>query len=133
MLLTDEYTTPPNEQMLLTEEMLRCIRDCVNCHTICLKTAIHGLHRGGEHAAPEHVRLILDCADICQTSANFMLRGSDLHSLTCGVCADVCARCADACERFGDDTQMKACAEACRVCMHSCQAMAEQPVAAAAT
>jgi hypothetical protein len=31
--------------------------------------------------------LLLDCAEICQTAANFMLRNSELHSRTCAVCA----------------------------------------------
>jgi hypothetical protein len=125
MLLTDEYTTPASEQMLLTPEMLECIKDCTNCHSICLRTAMHGLHRGGEHAQPEHLRLLLDCAEICQTSAHFMLRGSDLHTWTCTVCAEICARCAEACDQFTDDTQMKACADACHGCADSCRRMAE--------
>jgi hypothetical protein len=126
MLLTDEYTNPPNQQMNLTPEMLQCIRDCTNCHSLCVVTAMHCLHLGGPHAAPEHIRLLLDCADICRTSADFMLRGSDLHTRTCGVCAEVCRLCADDCERFGDDPQMKACAEACRLCAQSCRRMADR-------
>jgi hypothetical protein len=53
-----------------------------------------------------------------------MLRGSDLHVLTCGVCAEVCMRCAEACERMGDDETMKRCAEVCRRCAESCRQMA---------
>jgi hypothetical protein len=79
---------------------------------------------GGEHAKPGHIRLLLDCAEICETSANFMLRTSDLHHLTCGVCAEVCTRCAEDCERFVDDIMMQACAQACRHCAESCQEMA---------
>ena len=33
------------------------------------------------------IRTDLDCADICHTAANFMLRGSDLHAHTCAACA----------------------------------------------
>ena len=35
------------------------------------------------------VIVLLDCAEICQTSANFMLRGSPLHTNTCAACAIV--------------------------------------------
>ena len=70
--------------------------------------------------------MLLDCAEICQTSANFMLRMSDLHGLTCGVCAEVCERCAEDCERFVDDIMMQACAQACRHCAASCREMAGQ-------
>ena len=75
------------------------------------------------HAEPAHIRLLSDCAEICQTSANFMLRGSELHSRTCGVCAEVCERCATECDRMGDDAQMKVCADMCRRCAESCRQM----------
>jgi len=107
-----------------TAEMQRCIDDCLSCHSVCLETVTHCLEMGGRHAEPRHIRLLLDCAEICQTSANFMLRGSDLHSRTCGVCAEVCVRCAEDCEQFRDDPMMMACAETCRRCAGSCQEMA---------
>jgi hypothetical protein len=67
---------------------------------------------------------MLDCAEICETSANFMIRGSELHHLTCGACAEVCDRCAEDCERMGDDETMRRCAETCRRCAESCHRMA---------
>lgn len=106
-------------------EMQQCIQDCLNCHSICVATVAHCLQMGGPHAEAQHIRLLLDCAEICQTSANFMLRGSDLHGRTCGACAEVCARCAEDCARFGDDPQMQACADMCRRCAESCRRMAQ--------
>jgi hypothetical protein len=79
---------------------------------------------GGEHAEPEHIRLLIDCADICQTSANFMLRQSHAHGKVCGVCAEVCEQCAESCARFDDDSVMQQCAEVCRTCAASCREMA---------
>jgi hypothetical protein len=104
--------------------MRNCIQECQRCHSVCLETIGHCLEMGGEHAQPGHIRLLMDCAEICQTSANFMLRRSDLHGLTCGVCAEVCERCAEDCERFVDDLVMAACAQACRSCARSCRDMA---------
>jgi hypothetical protein len=104
--------------------MLRCIDNCVDCAAICTETVMHCLEMGGEHAAPGHIRLLLDCAEICQTSANFMLRHSELHGRTCGVCAEVCERCAEDCARFTDDAVMQQCAEMCRTCAQSCREMA---------
>lgn len=112
----------PGHQM--SEEMQQCVQACLDCHRICLETVTYCLQMGGEHADPAHIRLLLDCAEICQTSANFMLRGSELHGPTCAVCAEVCERCAQSCERMGDDAQMKACAEVCRRCAESCTRMA---------
>jgi len=108
----------------ISEEMLQCLKNCQECHSVCLITVAHCLGMGGEHAERDHIRLMLDCAQICQTSADFMLRGSGLHARTCAVCAEVCALCAEDCSRFPEDRQMKACVEACRVCAASCRRMA---------
>ena len=104
-------------------DMQHCIQMCTECHRVCLETVAHCLRMGGEHAQADHIRLLMDCAEICQTSANFMVRGSELHGRTCGVCAEVCERCAQDCDRFGDDF-MKRCAETCRRCAESCRRMA---------
>ena len=108
----------------MSQDMQQCINECLNCHSVCLATVRYCLEQGGKHAEAQHIQTLLDCAEICQTSANFMLRGSELHGRTCAVCAEVCARCAESCEQVGDDEQMRACAEACRRCAESCRQMA---------
>ena len=107
------------------QEIQDCIEECTHCSTICRDTASHCLLMGGEHARPEHIWLLLDCAEICQTSAHFMMHNSPLHHATCGACAEVCERCAEDCDRTGDDQMMRACAEACRRCAESCARMAK--------
>ena len=105
-------------------EIQQCIQICLDCHRICHNTMMtYCLQQGGHYAESKHVQLMLDCAEICQTSANFMIRSSDLHYLTCQVCADVCDRCAEQCEQFTDDVQMQVCAEKCRQCATSCRQM----------
>ena len=108
----------------MSEEMQQCIQNCTDCHRICLETVAHCLQMGGAHAEAGHIRTLLDCAEICQTSANFMIRGSQFHVRTCAVCAEICEACARECARFGDDAQMQACAETCRRCAESCRRMA---------
>jgi len=115
----DEHT-----HLNIDENIRECIDDCHRCHDICLATVGHCLEMGGEHAEPDHIQLLLDCAEICQTSANFMLRTSDFHGQVCEVCAEVCERCAEDCERFEDDQAMQQCAEVCRNCARSCRDMA---------
>lgn len=106
----------------MNPEMEQCIQNCLTCHHVCYETALnHCLKMGGKHTEPEHFRLMLNCAEICQTSANFMLSGSELHKLTCGVCAQVCEACANDCEAIGD---MDECVAACRKCVESCRKMA---------
>ncbi len=106
-----------------SQEMGRCIELCQECHDVCLSTVGYCLQKGGAHAEPAHIRLLLDCVEICQTSANFMVRGSELHTETCRACAEVCERCAEDCERLGNDTRMRECAETCRQCAESCRHM----------
>jgi hypothetical protein len=106
----------------MNAEMEACIKACLDCHHICYEEAMnHCLEAGGEHVEPTHFRLMLNCAEICQTSANFMLSGSPLHHLTCGVCAEVCRRCAEDCRRLAG---MQDCAEACEKCAEQCERMA---------
>jgi hypothetical protein len=113
------------------KNMQECLENCQECHAICTTTAQHCLSMGGKHAEPAHIRLLLDCAQICQTSADFMLRGSDLHPMTCGTCAEVCTRCAESCERIGkDDAHMQKCADMCRRCAASCHQMSTMKNAA---
>ena len=100
-----------------------CIRACQSCHEVCLGTIRHCLEKGGSHAASDHIGMLQDCAQICQTSADFMLRGSHLHAHTCGACAAVCEACATHCEAMADDRMMEECAEACRRCAEECAAM----------
>lgn len=107
------------------QSMENCIDNCQSCHEICLETIAHCLEMGGEHASPSHIKLLQDCVQICQTSADFMIRGSDHHALTCGVCAEVCQRCAEECERLGGSEIMQRCAEECRRCAESCREMAQ--------
>ena len=101
-----------------------CIDACTRCHATCVETITHCLIRGGPHAAPAHIALLSTCADICRTSADAMLRGSDAHVHTCRACAAICRLCADACAAMGDDATMQRCAEACRRCAEHCERMA---------
>ena len=109
---------------MIQPELNACIDDCQWCHRTCIETARYCLEKGGSHAEAAHIRLLSDCAEICQTSANFMLRGSAFHGTTCDVCAEICERCAESCDRMAGDAQMKACVEACRACAESCLKMA---------
>lgn len=105
-------------------EMEQCIQNCLDCYRTCLETINYCIWMGGTDSEPAHIRLLMDCAVICQASANFMIRHSDLHNRTCALCAEVCEACAEDCETFAGDAEMAACAEICRRCAESCRKMA---------
>lgn len=49
----------------IAPDVQACIEDCLDCHSTCLSTAMnHCLEVGGEHVAPAHFRLMMDCSDI---------------------------------------------------------------------
>ncbi len=104
-----------------THDMQSCIDACSSCHQVCLQMAMgHCLESGGKHVEPAHFRLMMNCAEFCQTSANLMLSGSIFSGQFCGMCADVCKACADSCSTLDG---MEDCVLACKACAASCLSM----------
>lgn len=104
-------------------DITACIEACSACHRVCLAAVGECLKLGGEHADAAHLRLLVDCAEICETGANFMLRRSDHHAVICAACAEICERCAESCAAL-DSEAMRRCAEVCLTCAASCREMA---------
>jgi hypothetical protein len=98
----------------------KCIDVCTRCHGVCLETLNYCL-AGSGHIAPSHIRILLDCAEICQTSANFLVRNSDVHRQVCAACAATCMACASSCTQLTGDEVMERCALTCRQCADTCQ------------
>lgn len=106
----------------MSDAMKACIDNCTRCHQVCLQTVLtHCIEVGGDHATPDHVRLMLNCAEICQASANLQLSGSAFSAKLCGVCSEICEACALSCEA---KDEMADCVQACQQCAQSCKAMA---------
>lgn len=109
----------------MKQQMDECIQNCLDCFRTCLATVPHCLNLGGVHAGQDHITMLMECAEVCQTSARLMLIESALHTDQCGVCAKACQRCADDCQSMAEgDEQMTACAEVCRRCAKTCSDMA---------
>lgn len=106
-----------------TADLRACIEACTSCAEECTSMIEHCLTRGGPHAESSHIATMLDCVDICRTSANFMLRNSSLHTEICGACAVVCRACEESCRAL-EGEMMKECADECARCAESCEKMA---------
>ncbi len=105
------------------QNLQACIDSCRKCHQTCLQTAMtYCLEAGGKNVEAGHFRLMINCAEICQTASNFMLSNSAFSQNICSVCADVCEACATSCEQVGG---MEDCVKACRECAESCRKMAK--------
>jgi hypothetical protein len=105
--------------------MRDCIQQCWDCRDTCQATLYnYCLEQGGHHVEQAHVRLMADCIQACQTAADFMTRGSELHAVMCSACAEVCDACAESCEAMEDEA-MDLCARTCRDCADSCRRMSQ--------
>lgn len=114
-----------DEAEQMHEEIQECVEECLQCHAVCTMTLQHCLALGGTHAEINLVGILLDCAELCQASANFMLRGSPYYVLTCATCAELCRACEEACRSVRDDEQVEHCAEVCASCAVACDRMAQ--------
>jgi len=117
----DQKAALPIDSQMLQD----CLSKCEECYRDCTRTVQYCLEKGGHHATAPHIKLLLDCAEICQTNANFLTRSSAMHQATCEACAKICDACAKECEAMSaNDPQMKKCADSTLACAKSCKKMA---------
>lgn len=105
-----------------------CIESCWRSHVMCIETERYCLEKGGIHVMPAHLLLLADCAEMCQTTANSLLRRSPEHAAVCAACARLCDACADACEAMKDDERMVLCVRTCRACASHCREISKSPI-----
>lgn len=106
-----------------TNDVVReCLKNSFDCYQKCTETITRCITLEGKHFEPEHLNLLMDCARICVTNADFILRNSNCYQQTCSITANICDECADNFERFEEDF-MKECANVCRRCAESCREM----------
>ena len=107
-----------------SKNLSESIQNCLKCHFICLETINYCLQQGGKYANADRIQLLMDCAHICQISADFMIRNSSMHVYTCEACAEICRNCTIECADMSDE-ELDQCAEACRDCAASCRKMVQ--------
>jgi hypothetical protein len=106
----------------ISRQVCEAIEALQHCHTTCLSMAmVHCLEMGGEHARPQHLRLMLDCAGFCAFTADALGRKSQFHNRFAALCAQVCETCEKDCAALGG---MEDCVQACRDCARRCTEVA---------
>lgn len=103
------------------EKLASAVQDCMDCQEVCLQTVSYCLSMSDSYP----VRTLLDCIEICQVNADFLLRGSKLRKDVAEVCASACDRAAEFCKQFDNDAQMSFCAELCKKCADSSREIAK--------
>src|SRR3954471_14713069 len=96
-----------------------CAQTCTSCADACLAEEMVRELR-------QCIRLNLDCADVCATTATLGNRrtGSNEEVIRklLDACVTACRLCAETCEQHaGTHEHCRICAEACRVCELACQ------------
>lgn len=90
------------------------------CARVCNETISYCLEQGGDHAKAEHIKTMIDCAEVCTLTATLHDRQSALNEQALELCAEACKACEESCEEFTGDATMQACADQCRDCYDHC-------------
>lgn len=99
-------------QQLLTA-LAECAASCNMCLTACFDEQ-------DVKMMATCIKIDMDCAQICATTAAFVARGSTHAKHLLKECAEICTKCADECAKHKTDHCQK-CAEACRKCAEACK------------
>ena len=114
-------------------DLRRAFLACLRAHETCEDAVTHALRDGGRAAEDQRVSALLDCADVCRTTARHLRHGSPLLRGTASVCAELCDRAAEACAPLAEsDPAMATCLDACRRCAAWCRRLADTPLERAA-
>ncbi len=97
------------------------VQNTLDCYHVCTETIQHCLKMGGKHVEQKHLNLMMDCAKICLTMADFLMRNSEYSKKLGSICAAICDTCAKSCEAVGLDDEMKRCIKACKKCAETCK------------
>lgn len=107
----------------------KTIEKCLSCYQRCVLCLNHCLQRGGEHSSPDHVKKLLECAEICNFTSKLILMEAEISYGVGQLCAKACEICADSCQSLDpNDEVMAACIESCVKCAEACRSMDSYPL-----
>ena len=98
---------------------------CLRAHEACEAAVAQALRAQEGEALNECVGALLDCADVCRTTARHIRHGSPLLRGTAGVAAELCERAAEACLALPSGPAGQTWAEACRRAAAGCRRLAD--------
>ena len=79
------------------DAFVRCARECEHCGNMCEMEP-------DAYLRAECIRLDRDCAEICWTTAAFLLHDSPFAEQICRLCAEVCTACVSSANVFRKST-----------------------------
>ncbi|MGE4063518.1 MAG: four-helix bundle copper-binding protein [Rhodospirillaceae bacterium] len=106
--------------------LIKCIDECHACVQACTSCADACLAEQDVERLRQCIRVDLDCADVCRTTAALASRrtgsNEDLLRAALEFCATACEICNEECKRHAEHHEhCRVCAEACRTCADACR------------
>ncbi|MDP2313612.1 MAG: four-helix bundle copper-binding protein [Pseudomonadota bacterium] len=117
---------PQRARMDNVQGFTAAIVACLDCAFVCNSCADACIAEDKVKTLQRCIRLDLDCAAICATTAGLLSRAYDADASTLRAqlqaCLAACVACAEECERHaGQHEHCRICAETCRTCERACQ------------
>ena len=107
----------------------QCRDACLTTADVCAQTADYCREVGGDLADEGRIAVLVECAQVCRTSADVRGRLSELTFVVGRVCAELCMRCAATLDDLAADPRLASCADACRACAEICFATSRRKAA----
>jgi ketopantoate reductase len=98
-----------------TEKYQQFIRELSTCAQACYECVDAGLGTPDSREKKDCLKLLMECAAMCQTAATLMSMDGKFIKRQCALCAEVCEVAARACTNV-DDAPFQKCAEVCAGC-----------------
>ncbi|OPJ58179.1 hypothetical protein CLORY_37430 [Clostridium oryzae] len=99
-----------------------CIDACEKCAQTCYECFEACINEPDLNTRRNCVKMLIECARICETSAALMSMNGMLAIEQCKMCADICDSCEKECRLYQDEHCQK-CADVCRICASECRRM----------
>ena len=117
--------THPRPGKLQGAELARCVEACVICATTCTSCADACLSEEMVKELAHCIRINLDCAAICATTGQILLRQTEpewrLLYRQVQACQAACRACAATCDQHAQmHDHCRVCAAVCRDCEQAC-------------
>lgn len=105
-------------QISMSTGIIRMLQDCA---AMCCETWDILLNRSDVTMRKFQIKLLSDCASVCELCAKFIAENSVLIKSLCDYCAFVCEYCAKECLKHNErESQM--CGQMCLNCARDCRA-----------
>ncbi len=119
-------STHPDVKGNVNEALTRCLEECYNCAQHCTACADACIGEETDGALKQCIRLTMDCADLCLTTATLANRRSGSNEAILKemlkLCESACRLCAEECEKHAERHQhCLICSQCRRTCEEACR------------